>query len=74
VQETLADALAIEGLEELLENAVEARRRELVAERHSMKQQIEQRKGTQTAEWLQGIDDLAHGSLDLLTVTVLWPE
>ena len=73
VQEALTDALAIGGLETLLEDAVEARRQELVAERRRMRLQMEQRESAQPAEWLQGIDDLAPGSFDLLTVTILFP-
>jgi len=73
VQEALADALAIERLEPLLEDAVEARRQALVAERQRMRQQMEQQGGTQAAEWLQGIDDLSPGNFDLLTVTILFP-
>jgi hypothetical protein len=38
-----------------------------------MKRQMEQRERAQPAEWLEGIDDLAPGSFDLLTVTVLFP-
>jgi hypothetical protein len=52
---------------------VEARRRELVAERERMREQMEQQEGSQPGEWLEGIDDLAPGSFDLLTVTVLFP-
>jgi hypothetical protein len=74
VRELLADALSIQGLERLLEDAVEARRRELVAERCNMRQQMEHREGAQAAEWLHGIDDLSPGSFDLVAVTVLWPE
>ncbi len=78
VREALTDALALEGLDTLLESAVEARRRELVAERECMRRsasrnQMEQREGAQPSEWLAGIDDLARGSFDLLTVTVLFP-
>jgi superfamily II DNA or RNA helicase len=73
VKETLADALAIDGLERLLAEAVEHRRQQLVAERRSMREQMEGREGVQTAEWLRGIDDLAPGSFDLLTVTVYYP-
>ena len=73
VRETLADALAIEGLEGLLEDALEARRQQLITERRSMRQQIEQREGAQAAEWLWGIDDLSPGSFDLLGVTALFP-
>jgi len=73
VQETLEDTFAIAGLEALLGAAVEARRQELMAERQSMRKQMEQRQGAQMAEWLQGIDDLSPGSLDMLTVTVYYP-
>ena len=73
VQEALADALAIEGLDELLKGAVEARRRELVAERERMRDQMHAVEGAQPAGWLQGIDDLSPGSFDLLTVAVLFP-
>ena len=74
VRDALADALAIEDLEELLEQAVERRRQELVAERRSMREQMEKRSDTQAAGWLWGIDNLSPGSFDLLTLTVLWPE
>jgi len=81
VREALADVLAIEALETLLEDTVEARRRELAAERRGMREsfdqaqdrQMEQREGAQAAEWLRGIDDLSPGSFDLLTVTVYYP-
>jgi hypothetical protein len=78
VQEALSDALAIEGLDDLLEDAVEVRRRELVTERERMRckalhNQMEQQEGSQPGEWLEGIADLARGSFDLLTVTVLFP-
>jgi superfamily II DNA or RNA helicase len=73
VQETLADALAMDGLEGLLEGVVEARRQALIAERRSMRQQLEQREDAQGAEWLHGIDDLSPGSFDLLAMTVCYP-
>jgi hypothetical protein len=38
-----------------------------------MCEQMETHKTSQPAEWLDGIDDLAPGSFDLLTVTVLFP-
>ncbi|MBN1978380.1 MAG: DEAD/DEAH box helicase [Anaerolineae bacterium] len=72
-REALVDALGAEGLRILLENAVETRRQELVAERRGMREQMEQREGAQTAEWLGGIDDLSPGSFDLLTTTILFP-
>ncbi|NLE99979.1 MAG: DEAD/DEAH box helicase [Anaerolineales bacterium] len=73
VREALADALSIEGLDNLLGEAVNARRQELVAERRRMREQMEQAASAQPADWLAGIDDLAPGSFDLLTVTVLFP-
>jgi hypothetical protein len=73
VREVLTDALTIRGLERLFGDAVEARRRELVAERQRMRDQMEQRESAQAAGWLEGIDDLSPGSFDLLTVTVLFP-
>jgi hypothetical protein len=73
VKEALVDALGVEGLERLFDDAVEARRQELAAERRAMKRQMEGREGAQAAEWLQGIDDLSQGSFDLLAVTVLCP-
>jgi plasmid stability protein len=73
VREALTDALATEGLEVLLENAVEARRRELVVERRKMREQMEQQEDAQAAEWLRGIDDLSPGSFDLLALMVLYP-
>jgi superfamily II DNA or RNA helicase len=73
VQEALQDAMGIPGLESLLEGAVEERRQELVAERNRMRRQMEQQEGAQPAEWLEGIDDLAPGSFDLLCVAVLYP-
>ena len=54
-------------------DGVEARRRELVAEQRSMKQQIDQRGDAQTAEWVQGIDDLSPGTHDMLAMTLLFP-
>ena len=72
VQEALKDTFAIPGLEALLEDAVEARRQALAAERRGMRAQMETHQDAQPAEWLDGIDDLAPGSFDLLTVTVLF--
>jgi len=73
VRETLTDALAIEGLGQFLKDAVEARRGKLVVERRSMREQMDQWGKVQTAKWLQGIDDLLPGSLDMLTVMILYP-
>jgi hypothetical protein len=89
VKETLADALGIELLERLFGDAAEARRLELVAERRTIERpfaraplafprdrqdrQMEGREGAQAAEWLEGIDDLARGSFDLLTLSLYHP-
>jgi hypothetical protein len=78
VQEALEDALGIPELDGLLEHAVEERRQELVTERKRMRRRalrkkVEEQKGSQPAEWLEGIDDLAPGSFDLLTATILIP-
>jgi len=73
VQETLADAVSIPGLDDVLGRAVERRRLQLVAERSSMRQQMEGHEEGQAREWLRGVDDLSPGSLDLLTVTVYYP-
>ena len=74
VKETLADALEIETLEQLFGGSVEARRMELAAERRAMKRQMEGWEGARATEWLRGSDDLAPGSSDLLSVTVLIPH
>jgi hypothetical protein len=73
IQEALVNALSAEGLAVLLEGAVEARRRESVAERRGMRGRMEQREGGQSVEWLVGIDDLSPGSFCLLSVAVLYP-
>jgi hypothetical protein len=74
VREALADALAIEGLDVLLEKTVEARRQEVVAERRDMRRQMEGRADGRAAEWLRGIDDLLPGSFDILALTLFWPS
>jgi hypothetical protein len=39
----------------------------------AQERQVEGWEGAKAAEWLQGIDDLAPGSHDLLTIAILWP-
>jgi len=73
VREALADALAFTGLEEQLAAAVEGRRQALVAERQSMKNQMQARADARSAAWLRGIDELSPGSFDILALTVLLP-
>ena len=72
VLEDLELVLEMEGLETLLEAAVNARLEELIAERRKLKQQMEAQGGEQLA-WLQGIDDVSPASFDLLTVRLLYP-
>lgn len=72
VLEDLALVLELEGLERLLETAVNARLEELIAERRKLKQQMQAQGGEQLA-WLQGIDDVSPASFDLLTVRLLYP-
>ena len=74
VQETLADALAFPDLEQVLQSAVEERRQILMTERQRMRQQLEAQEDAVSAEWLKGIDDLSPGSVDLVALTVLWPQ
>ncbi|MEA3308469.1 MAG: hypothetical protein U9Q70_03030 [Chloroflexota bacterium] len=57
----------------LLADAVETRWQALAAERRRLREQMEIHKTSQPAEWLDGIDDLAPGSFDLLMMTVLFP-
>lgn len=70
VQEALHDALALEGLDALLAQAVDARRAELAAERTAMRKRLE---AQEAVAWLHGADQIAPGTFDLLTVTVLFP-
>ena len=53
--------------------AAEDLRLRLVEERRAMKESLVQREGEEAASWLEGIDNLTLGSLDLLTVTVYFP-
>jgi len=73
VRETFSDALSIPGLEEILNEAVEHRRRALVAERRRMREQAKQRHEDQVTEWLRGIDKVSPGSFDLLALTLYYP-
>jgi hypothetical protein len=70
----LADALAFRDLEQVLQSAVEERRQVLMTERQRMRQQMEAQEDAVSAEWLKGIDDLSPGSVDLVALTVLWPQ
>ncbi len=73
VKEALRDALDIPDLNKVLMQAVEARRAALVAERQAMRARLEAQENAQALACLHGIDDLAPGMFDVLTVTVLFP-
>jgi hypothetical protein len=44
----------------------------LIEERRSMQQQLAERPGDQATQWIEGIDEIAPGSFDVLTVTVYY--
>jgi hypothetical protein len=45
----------------------------LIEERRSMQQQLAERPGDQATQWIEGIDEIAPGSFDVLTMTVYYP-
>jgi len=73
VSETLSDLLNREDLDELIGQACEELRDEIVAERREFKERLAER-GTQSPEWLQGIDHVSLASTDALTITVFYPR
>ena len=74
VRETVEDFFDIHSdVEETLEAAVSERREALIEERRSMQQQLAERPGDQATQWIEGIDEIAPGSFDVLTVTVYYP-
>jgi hypothetical protein len=69
-----SDRIAIHSrLGETLEAAVSARREMFIEERRSMQQQLAEQPGDQATQWIEGIDEIAPGSFDVLTVTVYYP-
>ncbi|MFQ5472979.1 MAG: helicase-related protein, partial [Dehalococcoidia bacterium] len=72
VLEDLALVLEMEGLEKLLQHAVNARLEELIVERRALKAQM-QAQGGERLGWLEGIDEVVPASFDLLTVRLLYP-
>ena len=73
VREALRDALGIEELETMLSAQVDARRQELVGQRRAMLAAHAENTADQPAEWLQGIDRVAPGSFDVLSLTIIFP-
>jgi hypothetical protein len=74
VRDTLDDFYELHpDLEETLADAVADRRQQLIEERRSMQEQLAERPGNQATRWIQGIDQIAEGSFDVLTMTVHYP-
>lgn len=69
--EDIKDSLNRKNLQNLVLSKAEERCQELVSERRKMKKDLESR-GEQ--QWLEGIEDLSVGSLDLLTITLFYPS
>jgi hypothetical protein len=73
VSEGLADALGRPDLDALLREAVEARRRALVADRQALLARDTAHEGREQLHWLAGIADLKTASYDVLTATLYYP-
>lgn len=71
VQEALTETFEIEALDEMLAQAVEARRQALIAERRTMREQLQAVNSQQV--WWRGMDSIAPGNYDILTVTIYYP-
>ncbi len=62
-------------LDALLQNTAQERRKDLVEERTALKKRMLAGAGDEHAlTWLEGIDDLALASYDLLAVQLLYPH
>ncbi len=73
VSEDLTEALRRPNLHNLLQQAVEARRLALVADRQAMLARDASQEGAAQRRWLQGIDQLETASYDVLTATIFYP-
>lgn len=73
VSEDLSEALRRPDLNDLLQQAVEARRQALVADRQAMLAREASQEGATQQRWLQGIDQLETASYDVLTATISYP-
>ncbi len=74
VSEDLTTALQRPALAELLQQAVEARRLALVADRRAMLGRDQAREGAPQRRWLEGIDQLEVASYDVLTASIFYPD
>lgn len=73
VREDLAEALQRTDLDDILIDAVEARRQTLATDRQAMLQRDLQGEGAEQRRWLRGIADLTTASYDVLTATIYYP-
>ncbi len=73
--EDLESILSMNTLDALLQNAAQERRKDLVEDRTALRQRMLAGAGDlQALTWLDGIDDLALASYDLLAVQLLYPK
>ncbi len=74
VREDLTAAFERPDFDELLRQAVEARRLALVADRQAMLRRDQAREGAPQRRWLEGIDQLDVASYDVLTASIFYPD
>lgn len=68
-RQAIQDALQRPDLEALMRQGLEARRQALESDRLELRQQLQRQAG-----WLEGVEQLALSSWDMLAVKVLWPS
>ncbi len=74
VRETIEDLFGFrEDLQESLRGAVAERRTEIAEQRERIREELSSRGDRQPTEWAEGIDEVAEGSFDVLTMTAYYP-
>jgi SNF2 family DNA or RNA helicase len=74
VRETIEDLFSFrENLQEALREKVDRRRSEIAEERRQMQEELAGQGDGQATDWTEGIDAVAEGSFDVLTMTVYYP-
>jgi superfamily II DNA or RNA helicase len=74
VQDTIEDLFDFrEDLQDTLRETVRRRRKEIAEERQQIRQELSERGENQPTEWAEGIDEVAEGSFDVLTMTIFYP-
>ena len=68
LSEVVTDALSRGDLSELISNRIDARLAEILADRRAFQQSL-----NREVAWLDGSDNIAPASSDILAVTILWP-